>query len=104
MSNLTFPQIIIYLWEIGYDPKEEEFSDLFDSDTILFFFKIACYNEFNHARDNPTDVIFKELAESLNSLSSQLDSMIDFSANIEYKSPEFLKMAFYVQNSKINFF
>jgi hypothetical protein len=58
--------------------------------------RVICLKENDTGKQNPIERIFKELAQSLNSLSSQLDSMIDFSANIEYKSPELLKMAFYV--------
>lgn len=81
---------------MGYYPLIQEFSPIFDSGTVDFFTKMVCFKEHYTGNQNPTDGIFKDLTESLNTLSSQLDSMIDFSANIEYKSPELLKMAFYV--------
>lgn len=81
---------------MGYYPETEEFNHIYDSKTIDFFLKVVCFKEYYTGKQNPTEEIFNGLAQSLNSLSSQLDSMIDFSANIEYKSPELLKMAFYV--------
>ena len=97
MKGIKFTQVIAYLWEVGYYPAVEEFSRIYDGLTVDFFLKIVCFKEHYTGNQNPTKGIFKDLTNSLNTLSSQLDSMIDFSANIEYKSPELLKMAFYVK-------
>jgi hypothetical protein len=72
------------LWEVGYYPEIEEFNHIYDSKSIDFFFKVVCFKEYYTGKKNPTEAIFNDLADSLNSLSSQLDSMIDFSANVEY--------------------
>lgn len=85
-DNMT-PQVLIrQLWEINERIDCKVFSPIYDETSITFFLTISALEE-QIAFSSSSDSFFMQyIIQPMSNLSQKLDSMIDFSSNIEYES------------------
>lgn len=94
-DELTPQEVIIQLWEINEKINKDMFSPQFDESSKDYYLKMSAL-EKSLVLSHTTDEFFNWfIVESLRSLSEKLESIIDFSAEIECESMDLLKLAFF---------
>ena len=85
-SGLNIQTIIQQFWEIKIKVSPEMFADYFDEDCCNYFLKSSALEAQAKLTTND-DFFFQHfVAGNVKELANKLDSLIDFSADIEYQS------------------
>ena len=93
-QEATTQMIIQQLWEIKQKVSLTMFSDAYDNESKNFYLGTAALQQqYNQERTNQ-DLFLSMILESNGCQIDKLDSIVDFSSNIEYESFDVLKLAF----------
>jgi hypothetical protein len=106
-EQLSTGTVVCQLWEIKQTVSLDMFSSLYDDQSKIYFLKTSAAEKKLHINSS-NDEFFTQFIigniqkfpnkffpiEPLRDLSEKLDSIIDFSSNIEQESKDLLKQAF----------
>ena len=93
-EQLSTGTVVCQLWEIKQTVTLDMFSSLYDDKSKTFFLKTSAAEKKLHIISSNDEFFTQFIIEPLRDLSDKLDSIIDFSSDIEHESKDELRHAF----------